>query len=111
MKTILISSTLAFVLNSCQTTTPTPVSPASTPIIKITPKPKMESKLEPPIAKKTPPKIKPYPLEKCLVTDEPLDEWDDMQTIVYKGQEMKFCCEMCLKKFNKNPVRYLSLLP
>lgn len=54
--------------------------------------------------------IKPYPLKICLVSDEPLDEWDDMKTMVYKGQEMKFCCDMCLKKFKKEPQKYLKLL-
>lgn len=55
-------------------------------------------------------KIKPYPLKTCLVSDEPLDEWDDLQTMEYQGQEMKFCCTMCLKKFKKNPSKYLKLL-
>lgn len=55
-------------------------------------------------------KIKPYPLKICLVSDEPLDEWDDMQTMVYQGQEMKFCCTMCLKKFKKTPQKYISIL-
>jgi hypothetical protein len=57
------------------------------------------------------PAVKPYPLEKCLVSDEPLDEWDDMQTIIHEGQEMKFCCAMCLKKFKASPDKYLAMLP
>jgi len=54
--------------------------------------------------------IKPYPLQICVVSDEPLDEWDDMQTMIHKGQQMKFCCKMCLKKFKKDPTKYLKIL-
>ncbi|YCM44609.1 YHS domain-containing protein [Verrucomicrobiaceae bacterium 227] len=94
-------------LVSCQSqnsaaSAPTP-SPSAAVIVEtkpVVPAPKIEPK-----------GIKPYPLDRCLVTDEPLDEWDDMQTIVYQGQEMKFCCEMCLGDFKKDPQKYLKQLP
>ncbi|MEN8693186.1 MAG: YHS domain-containing protein [Akkermansiaceae bacterium] len=111
MKMILISSFSALILVSCQTPAPPPVSPEPIPKITNASEPKPEPKTTTPFPERTPPKIEPYPLKNCLVTDEPLNTWDDMQTIVYKGQEMKFCCEMCLKKFNKDPEKYLSLLP
>lgn len=55
--------------------------------------------------------MKPYPLATCLVTGEPLDEWDEQITYLHGTQEMKFCCKMCLKKFKANPDKYLAKLP
>ena len=122
MKTIILtlSATAFAVLTSCQTSIPTeqtvsipepapqpaPITTTSTPIITKTAPPTPE-----PPALASEQSVKPYPLEICLVTDEPLDEWDEMQRIVYQNQEMKFCCKMCLKKFNANPDKYLALLP
>jgi hypothetical protein len=37
------------------------------------------------------PAAKPYPLEKCIVSDE-----------------IKLCCKSCQKDFNKNPAKYLK---
>ena len=55
-------------------------------------------------------KAKPYPLEKCVVSDEKLGEMGKPVTLTYKGQEMKFCCKDCVKKFNKEPEKYLKKL-
>lgn len=63
------------------------------------------------LSKPAPAPIKSYPFKKCLVTGESLDEWDEMQTLVYEGQEMKFCCKVCVKKFEADPEKYLSQLP
>jgi YHS domain-containing protein len=30
--------------------------------------------------------------------------------MVYKGQEMKFCCSDCPPKFKKNPEKYMEML-
>lgn len=53
---------------------------------------------------------KPYPLKKCLVSDEELGSMGDTYVFTYKGQEIKLCCKGCLKDFNKEPARYLKKL-
>jgi hypothetical protein len=55
-------------------------------------------------------KVKPYPLEKCIVSDEKLGEMGKPVVLVYEGQEMKFCCKDCVKKFNKEPAKYIKLM-
>lgn len=54
--------------------------------------------------------VKPYPLDKCIVTDVPLGKMGKPKVKVYKGQEMKFCCLRCVKAFNANPDFYLDKL-
>jgi len=49
---------------------------------------------------------KAYPLKTCMVTDEALDK--DAFAFVYKGQEIKLCCEPCKEDFDKNPSKYLK---
>ena len=52
---------------------------------------------------------KPYPLAKCLVTDEGFNHGKPY-TFVHQGQEIKLCCEDCLADFKKEPSKYLSKL-
>lgn len=52
---------------------------------------------------------KPYPLTKCLVTDEGFDHGKPY-TFVHQGQEIKLCCEDCLADFKKEPSKYLTKL-
>jgi len=54
-------------------------------------------------------KAKPYPLAKCVVSDEKF-EGSDMKPheFVYQGQTIKLCCKSCLKDFNKEPAKYLK---
>lgn len=52
--------------------------------------------------------VKAYPLDTCIVTDNDLGSMGDEQRIVYKGQEIKFCCEPCVDKFRKNPEKFLQ---
>ncbi|MEK0448369.1 MAG: hypothetical protein RL088_637 [Verrucomicrobiota bacterium] len=54
---------------------------------------------------------KPYPLKTCLVTGNDLNSMGDEQVITYEGRVLKFCCEPCVAKFKKNPVKYLAKLP
>jgi YHS domain-containing protein len=56
------------------------------------------------------PGAKPYPLEVCLVTDNDLDSMGGPVTKVYNGQQIKFCCEPCVEKFEANQARYLAKL-
>jgi hypothetical protein len=55
--------------------------------------------------------VKPYPLKVCLITDNDLNSMGDEQTHVWNGQQLKFCCEACFTKFQKNPAKYLAKLP
>ena len=87
---------LAFGLASCATAPSTAAPVVKEAAKKAAPKPK--------------PKPKPYPLETCLVTGDDLDEMDERVSTVHDGQVFEFCCKPCLKKFNKNPGKYVRLL-
>ncbi len=51
---------------------------------------------------------KPYPLEKCIVSDEKLGEMGKPYVFTHEGREIKLCCKSCLKDFNKEPAKYLK---
>ncbi len=51
---------------------------------------------------------RPYVLKMCLVSDEKLDKGDP--TFIYKGREIKVCCDGCVKDFQKEPEKYLKLI-
>jgi len=53
-------------------------------------------------------KAKPYPLDKCIVSDEKLGEMGDPYVFTYEGQEIKMCCKSCRKKFDKDPAKYVK---
>jgi YHS domain-containing protein len=55
-------------------------------------------------------KAKPYPLEKCIVSDEKLGDMGSPYVFTHEGQEIKLCCKSCLKDFNKSPAKYLKKL-
>jgi len=55
--------------------------------------------------------VKPYPLKTCLVSGNELGSMGAPITKVYEGQEIKFCCKPCIKKFEANPAKYLTKLP
>jgi len=55
-------------------------------------------------------KAKPYPLDKCIVSDEKLGEMGKPFVFVYQGQEIKLCCKSCQKDFKKDPAKYLKKL-
>jgi YHS domain-containing protein len=52
----------------------------------------------------------PYPLKTCIVSDNDLDSMGGPVTKVHKGQEVKFCCKPCVKKFDANPEKFLGKL-
>ena len=54
--------------------------------------------------------VKPYPFDYCIVMNSKLGSMGDPVTRVYNGQEVKFCCAPCIKKFEKNPEKYLAKL-
>jgi hypothetical protein len=51
--------------------------------------------------------IKPYPLDKCVVSNEPF-EHGKPYVFVHDGQEIKLCCKDCLADFNKDPEKYMA---
>ena len=89
-------SLLAFGLASCAT--PTPAAPAEA------------APASAKVAKKIVAKPKPYPLKTCLVSGDGLDDMDDRVSIVHEGQTFEFCCKPCVKKFYKNPRKYVKAL-
>lgn len=93
MKTSLLLL-FSFALVSCATT-PAPTAPAAG--VK-------------PVAKKVAAKPTPYPLKTCLVTGDDLDDMDERVSTVYDGQVFEFCCKPCIKKFNRNPGKYVKAL-
>ncbi len=53
---------------------------------------------------------KPYPLDSCIVSGNTLGSMGDPITLVHEGQQVKFCCKPCVKKFKANPGKYLATL-
>jgi len=49
-----------------------------------------------------------YPLSACPVSGEELGSMGDAIEVVYAGRLVKFCCSMCLPKFEKNPMAIIS---
>ncbi len=54
---------------------------------------------------------KPYPLDKCIVSDEKLGVEGKPTVFVYEGQEIKLCCADCRKEFDASPAKFLAKLP
>jgi hypothetical protein len=53
---------------------------------------------------------KPYTLKTCVVSGNELGSMGKVITKTHEGQEVKFCCKPCIKKFDANPAKYLSKL-
>lgn len=51
-----------------------------------------------------------YPLDYCVVSGEKLDAMGDPVVKMYDGREVKFCCNMCVKKFEKDKAKYSKKL-
>ncbi len=56
-----------------------------------------------------------YPLKTCVVSGEELDGMGAMVKHTYrdaagKETEVRFCCKECIKKFAKNPDKYLKMI-
>ena len=48
----------------------------------------------------------PYPLDKCVVSDEKLGSMGKPYVFTNGVQEVKLCCKGCLKDFQKDAVKY-----
>ena len=53
-------------------------------------------------------KVKPYPLEKCIVSGEKLGSMGAPYVLTNGTQEVKFCCKGCLKDFNKDKAGFMK---
>jgi len=53
-------------------------------------------------------KPKPYPLEKCVVSDEKIGDHGKPYVFTEAGQEVKLCCKDCLKDFKKDKAKYMK---
>ena len=53
---------------------------------------------------------KPYPLKVYIVSGAKLESMGKAVTIVHKGQGVKLCCKAGIKKFTKDPKKYLVKL-
>lgn len=53
---------------------------------------------------------KPYPLATCVVSGEKLGEMGEPYVFHHEGREVRFCCEFCKPKFEKDPAKYLKQL-
>ena len=51
---------------------------------------------------------KPYPLDKCIVSDEKLGEMGKPYVFTHEGREIQLCCKSCLKDFKKDPAKYVK---
>lgn len=53
-------------------------------------------------------KVKPYPLDTCIVSDEKLGSMGEAVTFTEGDQEVALCCESCKKDFNKDKKALLA---
>ncbi len=51
---------------------------------------------------------KAYTLDTCMVSDEKLGSMGDPVIKVYAGQQVKFCCNSCVKDFEKDQAKFLA---
>lgn len=54
-----------------------------------------------------------YPLDTCVVSGEALGSMGDAYVHIYKEEgkpdrEVRLCCKSCLKKFSKDPAKYVA---
>jgi len=55
--------------------------------------------------------VKPDLLTTCPVSGDKLGgDMGKPYVMVYQGQEVKFCCPMCKKDFDKDPAKYIALI-
>src|SRR4051812_12470850 len=54
--------------------------------------------------------VRPYPLDVCLVSDEPLGAHGPPHAFVHEGREIKLCCAGCLSAFHQDPAKFLEKL-
>ena len=89
-----LSTGVCFTLTSCSST----------------PAPEVSATTNAPLGVSSSMTAKPYPLDTCIVSDEPLESMGGSITKVYQGHEVKFCCQGCVKDFDATPEKFLAKL-
>jgi hypothetical protein len=52
-----------------------------------------------------------YPLKTCVVSGDVYGgDLGPPVKITYKGREVILCCDSCVKKFNRDPEKYMAIL-
>lgn len=51
-----------------------------------------------------------YPLTQCVVSKEPLGTMGKPVKVTHDGTEVYLCCKSCIKKFHKDPAKYVALV-
>ena len=51
---------------------------------------------------------KAYTLDTCVVSDEKLGSMGEPVVKVYDGQQVKFCCNSCVKDFEKDKTKFIA---
>lgn len=51
-----------------------------------------------------------YPLTQCVVSKEPLGTMGKPVKVSHDGTEVYLCCKSCIKKFQKDPAKYVALV-
>lgn len=51
-----------------------------------------------------------YPLTQCVVSKEPLGTMGKPVKVTHDGTEVYLCCKSCIKKFQKDPAKYVALV-
>ena len=52
--------------------------------------------------------VKPDLLTTCPVSGDKLGDMGKPYVFVYQGQEVKLCCPVCKKTFDKDPAKYIK---
>jgi YHS domain-containing protein len=52
--------------------------------------------------------VKPYTAQTCIVSGNKRGSMGTPVTETYNGQEIKFCCKPCVKKFHASPEKYMA---
>ena len=90
-------------LTACTKDDPTPTAPAGQAATS-------DGKPPAAAAPKPGPAAQPYPLKVCVVSGEALDSMGNPYVFIQDGQEVKLCCDGCLKDFKKEPAKFLKKL-
>jgi YHS domain-containing protein len=49
-----------------------------------------------------------YPMKTCVISGKELDA--KALNYVYEGKLVRFCCPMCVKPFEKDPAKYMTMI-
>lgn len=55
-----------------------------------------------------PAKVKPYPLDTCVVSGEKLGGMGEPFAFTQDNQEIKLCCKSCKKDFDKDSAKFMG---